>query len=829
MRETLAPEGSEFPDMNSRPDTAPDSARSVHGLPIEPREDIIEQRRCKPTALWQQPQPLDDGEETPGHPVVLKQEGDAHDLAEGRRDQGSGKRRGDDEEILLEFLIPETTGLVKTRAARVFSDPQATPAEARVRRLKGVIDALLLRVMRESLGRDGDQARLASRVERARAGLESLNRLTPNLWCRRGAYAVFENDPEKATEITDRLLMQGFRSVDTYLVAALAQLIDRRFQEAREALIAARALERCADVEAVIDALDTIVSEHIAGTPYRDGVPERTYVLADQHNHRIEPQLDEVLRGLGRKEDVIVIQDRQEAYDIKRRFGDKLCSVETEHRVWERYEGDRRKIRLILKNNNYGNHMKSLKMGIRKALGAGAREVLTEIDGVWSIAITDLVRQADGADLDSRAKAIAGLEEYAPAKRVALLGATKEDCGQGVPIVMANIVRYLSGEMFTFSYIVNDYDSNHMKYFDETGKVRDFQDRAAFLNFIQKQGIRFDVLHFHSWHYSDHYKPFKSERDAIGVEVFIEQLGKPKVIYTDHSNPTEDLRRIHAHHGINYGSLSDEDKEAFLQAHGLGNFSPKYWKRGWDATSILSKRQMMLIADRVTHVSAAQRAEEAAFILPNYKTDGKHVVVWNGTDMIPYRNLSCVRERAGSMRKKRNGKSVLYVGRAEREKGIFDLAIAAAKLHMIGAPVHLVFVGSFDKSLRMQLDMASGQRNSYPGRIDDRAELAAQYLAADLIAQPTWGECFNQVVSEGLALGTPSVVSDISGPREVYVANGIAIGHQPRAPMSLAQGIKRGLNDGTLRREIVEKGQRFVEERLSAPSMVKQYAEIYRS
>ena len=333
------------------------------------------------------------------------------------------------------------------------------------------------------------------------------------------------------------------------------------------------------------------------------------------------------------------------------------------------------------------------------------------------------------------------MEAFAPAKRIALFGATKENCGQGVPIVMTNIVRYLSGEKFAFSYIVNDFDTNKIKYFDETGTVRDFQDRAAFLNFIQKQtlptkvpsdslgqigrlkrtsdkslfpmalgscshrithqlrpinmngrsilsvtskqGIRFDVLHFHSWHYSDHYKPFKSERDEIGVEVFIEQLGKPKVIYTDHSNPTEDLRRIYDHHGVDYVSLSDEDKEAFLQTHGLGNFGLKYWKRGWDATSILGKRQMMRIADRVTHVSAAQRAEEATFILPNYKTDGKHVVVWNGTDMIPYRNLSYVRERAESLRRKRDGKSVLYVGRAEKEKGIFDLAIAAAKLHMI--------------------------------------------------------------------------------------------------------------------------------------------------
>lgn len=113
--------------------------------------------------------------------------------------------------------------------------------------------------------------------------------------------------------------------------------------------------------------------------------------------------------------------------------------------------------------------------------------------------------------------------------------------------------------------------------------------------------------------------------------------------------------------------------------------------------------------------------------------------------------------------------------------------------------------------------------------IDDRAELAAQYIAADLIAQPTWGECFNQVVSEGLAVGTPSVVSNISGPKEVYVNNGIAIGHQPQAPASLAQEIKRGLTDSALRRDIIEKGKQFVEKRLSAQKMVAQYAGIYQS
>ena len=706
------------------------------------------------------------------------------------------------------------------------------PAEAGARRLKTTMDALLLDLMHESL--DDGQALLSGRVARARAALENLTcTIEPDLWRRIAAYAVYEGCLEQATAITDRLLMQGESRVELHLVAALAQLYDRRFQEARDALMSARRLagrnaRHARDMDRLLVALDAVVAEQAAQTPYKTA-PRRTYVLADQHNDLIDFQLGATLRSLQPGEDVILVQDRMDAYDVKSRYGEQIGSVETEHQIWERYEGKHKNLRVIFKNDNNGHSIKALKMGIRKALGAGVQEVLTRTDDHhWSEAIAGLVKEADTRTKTGIATAVLSrLDAHTPKRRIALFGVDKEDYGHGVPIVMLNIVRALSGGAFTFSYIANHFDTNRIRYFDETRRVIDFENRAALINFIRHQGIQFDALHFHSWHYSDHYKPFHSERDPLGIDILIEQLGASRVIYTDHANPTEDLRRIHTHHGIDYASLNDAGKEAFLREKNLYHFSLQDWLRGWDATSILCRRQMMRLADHVAHVSATQRQEENQFILPHYAVSEKHVVIWNGTDLLDYRDLPEVRARSTQLKRQRKGKSVLYVGRAEKEKGIFDLATAAARLREDGSPVNLTFVGQFDTDLREQLDRTAKQKNRYTGMINDRAELAARYIATDLIAQPTWGECFNQVISEGLAVGTASVVSNISGPKEVYVNNGIAIGHRPQAPDSLAHEIKRGLTDNALRRSIINKGNRFVARHLSARNMVAQYADLY--
>ena len=56
--------------------------------------------------------------------------------------------------------------LARTRQTRLLCDPEPTPAEAELRRLKGVMDSLLLQVMGEP-GAPENDALLCGRVARA--------------------------------------------------------------------------------------------------------------------------------------------------------------------------------------------------------------------------------------------------------------------------------------------------------------------------------------------------------------------------------------------------------------------------------------------------------------------------------------------------------------------------------------------------------------------------------------------------------------------------------------------------------------------------------------
>lgn len=712
--------------------------------------------------------------------------------------------------------------LLQMQSAPLFSEPSYLPAELRIRQLKPFLDDLLLQVMAVSVERDNEDG-LCHRVAQQRSIWEATDQLTQALRVQLAAYRVFDHEFEIATRSIDQLWGQGFFSDESALVVALSQLFDRRFQEARDALHLIRGPMQL-QVRCLMAALDVVVAVQVAQTPYADdAAPTRSYVVVS----RCCWQLDQILWRLNVDENVILVQDRDDVDALKCQYHDSIRSIETEHRVWETYPDSDRKIRLLLKNNNNGNDMKALKMGIRKAYGAGAKVVLTYQQGQWSEHIATQLRQADAEQTQAVSVAMQRFEVYAPRQKIALLSVTKDDRCHGVPIVLANIVRGLNSEPFSFVHIINDFDTTDIQYYDECGQTMCFDNRGQFLNFVRQQGIAFSVLHFHSWHFADYYKPFHSARDPLDIMDFIALLGRPKVVYTDHSNPMEDIRRIQVHHGINYGALSDDEKETFLRTHNLNCFTLENWQSGWEATSILSRRQMMQLADCVTNVSATQRDEEYHYMLPNYAMDGKHIVIWNGTDMLSYKDLPLIHTMSQTVKQQRTGQSVLYAGRAEKEKGIFDLAIAAKKLRQSGHPVNIVYIGDFQPELQEKLDRIAGQQNIYTGVIYDRIELASQYAATDLIAQPTWGECFNQVVSEGLAIGTPAVVANISGPKEVYVNNGIAVGHQVRCATDLAQGIKRVLTDEILRNAIIRKGSHFVGKHLSASHMANQYGKIY--
>jgi glycosyltransferase involved in cell wall biosynthesis len=406
----------------------------------------------------------------------------------------------------------------------------------------------------------------------------------------------------------------------------------------------------------------------------------------------------------------------------------------------------------------------------------------------------------------------------------------------GVPVVMNNTSQQLiaSGQ-YEVSYITNSFDNNEINYIDSDGNEFSFRNRTEFTEFVKREGVEIDVLHSHSWHISDYYSPFHTSRDEMDLPDFLRQLGQPKFVHTNHANPTEDLRRIKLMHPeADYQSMSDGEKRDFLYSN-LLDAHKEEWKLGWEATSILSKRQIMELADAIVFVSETQREEEKEMI-PHYCFTEKAGVVNNGVDMGNYNNPK-IHEQGEKIKEEleleKEERVVLFAGRMSEEKGIYDLAQAAEILYGRNEEVTIVYLGTnHDEDIieRLKSD-APHVRMLFPERIsrDERHKMAAMYSMADIVAQPTWGECFNQIPAEALAMGTPSVVSDFSAPGEIYVKTGAALGCQVRDPKDLAEKLSILLNDPEVYNRTKETGKTLVDTQLSVENMAREYKQLYES
>jgi glycosyltransferase involved in cell wall biosynthesis len=144
----------------------------------------------------------------------------------------------------------------------------------------------------------------------------------------------------------------------------------------------------------------------------------------------------------------------------------------------------------------------------------------------------------------------------------------------------------------------------------------------------------------------------------------------------------------------------------------------------------------------------------------------------------------------------------LFVGRLVREKGVFELLSAYAKLNKeIREQVGLVFVG--DGAEREQLEAIASTIS--PGMVRfagfaQRELLSSFYALAEVLILPTYTDPWGLVVNEAMACGLPVIVSHVAGCAADLVKenwNGLLI--PPRDEASLADAMERIASQRELR------------------------------
>ena len=171
---------------------------------------------------------------------------------------------------------------------------------------------------------------------------------------------------------------------------------------------------------------------------------------------------------------------------------------------------------------------------------------------------------------------------------------------------------------------------------------------------------------------------------------------------------------------------------------------------------------------------------------------------------------------------------VLFAGRLEYEKGVQTVLHALERLvDRVGQVRFLVAgVGTYSDELRRLVDeLGLAHRVQFTGFLEERA-LRLHYAAADVAVAPSLYEPFGLVATEAMACGTPVVVSDTGGLREI-VADGTGLTFPPQDAEQLADRIAEILTDADLAATLVARGRERIRARYDWADVAMRTEDVY--
>jgi starch synthase len=179
---------------------------------------------------------------------------------------------------------------------------------------------------------------------------------------------------------------------------------------------------------------------------------------------------------------------------------------------------------------------------------------------------------------------------------------------------------------------------------------------------------------------------------------------------------------------------------------------------------------------------------------------------------------------------------ILFVGRINRGKGVYDLVYAAKKLlddsQLAGMSIKFLLVGSGRaqrrvRKLARRLGIAPALKmvDNLEYDLMPRMHNLADIFVLPSIASRWWQEQFGMVLIESMACGKAVVATTSGSIPEVVGDAGLLV--QPNDPFSLAEAIKELILNQELREELGKKGRQRAEADFSIPVVSGKLLRIY--
>lgn len=160
-----------------------------------------------------------------------------------------------------------------------------------------------------------------------------------------------------------------------------------------------------------------------------------------------------------------------------------------------------------------------------------------------------------------------------------------------------------------------------------------------------------------------------------------------------------------------------------------------------------------------------------------------------------------------------------FVGRLNRDKGIYELLEAFRRLSLEFENVSLLQIGDLEGVLPANLEEI--KKSSKVVLTGWTNEVAKYLSSSDVLVNPSYREGFSMVIQQAMALAIPVVTTDIPGPSEVIEPNVSGILAKPRDVDSLYNCMKWMIEHPEERQVMGRAGRKRCEERFNRWRMLQ--------
>lgn len=266
----------------------------------------------------------------------------------------------------------------------------------------------------------------------------------------------------------------------------------------------------------------------------------------------------------------------------------------------------------------------------------------------------------------------------------------------------------------------------------------------------------------------------------------------------------------------------------------IHTFTGQVWATKKGLARWLLKTMDKLLAACATHILVDSYSQRDFLINQGIVNADKSSVIADGSicgvDTDKFSPNPKAREKIRRQLEIRESDAVfLYLGRLNRDKGLFDLAVSFRQICEKYKDVHLLIVGPDEQNMKEQIESICApclQKLHFVGYTDVPE---AYFAAADVFCLPSYREGFGVVIIQAASAGVPSIGTRIYGVTETIEEGITGLFYHPGNVDELTSKMAEMIEKPDTRKIMGQNARIRTSEKFSKERVTKAFADYYKS